>query len=175
MISLLFIDDVFLSENFPLPSNIERKNILTTIKIAQMDVVDLLGKCLYDHLEAQIDAEALTADEEELYELCKMYLVFATAKQLMEFVAVERTLSTSEDTANRMIKSAEDRAGYIKMRIQKFVNKTVTLYDITQADGCTDEDAYNEEGTTTSTGIYYPRNSYTGGNSCDDGIFLENY
>lgn len=175
MISLLFIDDVFLSENFPLPSNIERKNILTTIKIAQMDVVDLLGKCLYDHLEAQIDAEALTAAEEELYELCKMYLVFATAKQLMEFVAVERTLSTTEDTANRMIKSAEDRAGYIKMRIQKFVNKTVTLYDITQADGCTDEDAYNEEGTTTATGIYYPRNSYTGGNSCDDGIFLENY
>lgn len=173
MISLLFIDDVYLAENFPIPSAIERKNILTTIKIAQLDVIDLLGKCLYDHLEAQIDAEALTADEEELYELCKMYLVFLTAKQLMEFVAIERTVSNSEDTADRMIKSAEDRAGYIKMRIQRLIKNTNSLLTITQADGCSDNDAFNDEGTTTSTGIYYPRNSSTS-SDCEDGFFVHN-
>jgi hypothetical protein len=164
MIKVLFIDDAFLAEQYPVPSNIERKNILTTIKIAQIDLIDLLGKCLYDRLEEGLQAEDLTADEAILYDYCKMYLVFATAKQLLEFVSIERTLSKEIDV-DRTIQSADDRLGYMKDRIQRFINKTKALKDITNGVGCYDEDGYNDgDSLSSSSGIYYP--DYTTDEDC---------
>lgn len=156
MIKALFIDDAYLASQYPLPTSIERKNILTTIKIAQIDLIDLLGKCLYDHIEAKLIAETLDADETTLYEYCKMYLVFATAKQLLEFVSIERGIADDKDT-NRTIQSAEDRLGYMRDRVQRFINKTVALRDIAEAEGCYEEDAYNDGGSlASSSGIFYP-------------------
>jgi len=164
MIRVLFIDDAYLAEQYPVPSNIERKNILTTIKIAQIDLIDLLGKCLYDRLEQGIIDSDLTSDEAILYDYCKLYLVFITAKQLLEFVSIERTLSKEIDV-DRTIQSAEDRAGYMEERIQRFINKTTALKDIATATGCGDEDSYNDgDSLSSSSGIYYP--DYTIGDDC---------
>lgn len=176
LIKTVWIDDDYFNSNFPLPSNIERKNLSSTIKMSQSTrLYDLLGSCLYEDLEAKIIAQTLTADEQELVDMCKQLLVYYTATELIEFVRSEKGLTSTEEGRDPLSQSASNKASYWELRIVRFIKSVQAIYDLATADGCTDFDAFNEEQSNAASGMYYPRTGSVDGGDCEYGIYLKNY
>jgi hypothetical protein len=54
MVDIIFIDDSYLYQNFPLPKRLDRGALLALIQLEQFtSIQDLLGTCLYEDLEAK--------------------------------------------------------------------------------------------------------------------------
>lgn len=176
IINSLFIDDAFFYDNFPLPEDVERKNLLMTIKSSQsIRIVDLLGTCLYSDIEAKFIAETLTATETELVEMLKVLLVYYTAQEMVELVRSEKSLNRGEDNRDPLAQNASEKARYWEMRIVRFIQKddgVGGLYETATADGCTDFDKFNEDLTDSGSGVYFPSNGTSNGSDCSTGIYL---
>jgi len=173
VIRTLWIDDSYFDENFPLPSNIERRNMLSTIKISQStSLTDLLGLCLYENIEQKIIDGTLDADETELVEMCKQVLVYYTAIELIEFVRSEKGLTTEEGGRDPLAQSASEKSIYWEIRIARFIKNTEALYLIATADGCESEDKFNEEQTGSSSGVYYPSGNLNESGDCEHGFYI---
>ena len=168
MIRALFIDDAFLESNFPVPSGIEKKAVLPAIKIAQStSLYDILGSCLYDYIEQGVIDEDLTGEELTLFQLCQMFLVYETSRNLIDFNntgvkldAMTRNESGSYNRSQgvkteRMLSNISEKADYFRLRIKRLINSTADLKTIATADGCTDIDAYNPNSDNTN-GLFYP-------------------
>jgi len=176
LINALYIDDAYFEDNFVLPENVERKNILMAIKQAQsIKIVDLLGTCLYEDIEAKFIAETLSATEEELVEMIKQCLVYHTAHELLELVRSEKSLNGDEQGRDPMSYGAAEKANYWEMRIIRFIKSDEAgLYATATADGCDDFDDINEDLTGSSSGVYYPNGVGDSDSDCTTGIYLKN-
>jgi len=177
VIKTIWIDDQFFYEHFPLPANVERKNLKSTITMSQSTrLYDLLGSCLYEYLETKVIAETLTDAESVLVDYCKEVLVYYTATEMIEFVRSEKGLTSDDAGRDPLSQTATDKAVYWEMRIVRYIVADQTLYDIATADGCTDFDAFNEDTADSGSGIYYPRTGRSSnGDDCEYGIYIKNY
>lgn len=170
MVDILFIDDNYLYKNFPLPTKMDRAHMLSIIQIEQYTTLqDVLGTCLYEHLEAAMLAQTLTTDEVELMKLVKYCLAMHTAKAAITFTRTAAASHSNTDaqgqtqyTLDALSDSITSKAGYVEDRIIKFVKADATILAIAQAEGC-DNDLFNDEDAVGYDGsVYYPNpsNSY---------------
>lgn len=165
MVRVLFIDDNFLYKNVPLPVKMDRANVLSVIQIEQFTTLqDMLGSCLYEHLETAMYDQTLTADEQELMKLIKYALALHTAKALIIFTRTAAASHTNLDaqsqnqyTLDALSDSMAAKAKYVQDRIVYFVKNHTDIYDIATADGC-DDDLFNDtdDGSYDGGSVYYP-------------------
>ena len=86
MVNVIFIDDNYLYQNFPLPKRMDRGALLALIQLEQFtSIQDLLGTCLYEDLESKVEAQTLDATEEGLFKLVKYSLAMYSAKAAINF------------------------------------------------------------------------------------------
>jgi hypothetical protein len=90
MINLIPI--AYLNEACFLSDNVDEKKYQMALKIAQMDLEDVLGVEFYEQIESQFDAETLSIDNDALYEgYIKDYLAWQTYLHYLKFANVEAT------------------------------------------------------------------------------------
>jgi hypothetical protein len=176
MVDISFIDDNYLYKNAPLPNKMDRANVLSVIKIEQFTTIqDVLGTCLYEHLEAAMLAQTLTADEEELIKLVKYLLALHTARALVIFTRTAAASHSNTDatshsqlTLDALSDSYSAKASYVADRLIHYVKGHADILAIATADGC-DDDKFNDEDTVGFDGgsVFYP--TPTGGGSGSSG------
>ena len=176
MVSILFIDDNFLYKNAPLPVKMDRANVLSVIQIEQFTTIqDILGTCLYEHLEAAMLGQTLTADEQELIKLVKYLLALHTARALVIFTRTAAASHSNTDaqshsqyTLDALSDSYSAKASYVADRVIQFVKRHEDILSIATADGC-DDDRFNDEDVVGYDGgsVFYP--NPTGGGSGSSG------
>ncbi len=176
MVDILFIDDNYLYKNFPLPTKMDRAHLLSIIQIEQFTTLqDILGTCLYEHLEAAMLAQTLTTEEVELMKLVKYCLAMHTAKAAITFTRTAAASHSNTDaqsqtqyTLDALTDSIMSKASYVSDRIIKFVKGDATILAIAQATGC-DNDLFNDEDEVGFDGgsVFYPNPSSSASDSTD--------
>ena len=179
MVSILFIDDNFLFKNAPLPVKMDRANVLSIIQIEQFtSMQDVLGTCLYEHLENAMLNQTLTADEAELMKLVKYLLALQTAKALVVFTRTAGASHSNTDAQNHsqytldaLADSYSAKASYVADRLIHFVKGHADILSIATADGC-DNDLLNDEDVVGYDGgsVFYPNptGGYGSGTDCGE-------
>lgn len=187
MVDILFIDDNYLYKNAPLPNKMDRANVLSVIQIEQFTTIqDVLGTCLYEHLEAAMLGQSLTTDEEELMKLVKYLLALHTARALIIFTRTAAASHSNTDaqqhsqlTLDALTDSYSAKASYVADRLINYVKGHADILAIATADGC-DDDKFNDEDEVGFDGgsVFYPTptggsgsgsGSGGGGNATDNG------
>lgn len=161
MVKVIFIDDNYLYQNFPLPKRMERAALLSIIQLEQFtSLQDLLGTCLYEHLEEGVYDQTLTDDEQELFKLVKYTLAMYSAKAVITMLRTQAANTKNEETVqdqyilDTLVNNIDSKVGFINKRISDFVKATTALKNIATADSCTG-DLWNEEEVYNSA-VYYP-------------------
>lgn len=166
MVKVIFIDDNYLYQNFPLPKRLDRAALLSIIQLEQYtSIQDLLGSCLYEHLEQQVFDQALTTEETELFKLVKYSLAMYAAKATVSILRTGAANTKNEESVqdqyviDTLISQIDSKSKYINARIVDLIKSTTALKDIATADTCTndlfdDNDVYQGA-------VYYPKNINT--------------
>ena len=98
MVDIIFIDDNYLYKNFPLPKRLDRGALLALIQLEQYtSIQDLLGSCLYEHIEAKVVSESLSTKEEGLFKLVKYSLAMYSAKAAISVLRSETARTKNEE------------------------------------------------------------------------------
>ena len=166
MVNVIFIDDNYLYKNFPLPKRLDRAALLSIIQLEQYtSIQDLIGTCLYEHLEQQVLDQELTTDETQLFKLVKYALAMYAAKATIAIMRTGAANTKNEEGVqdqyiiDTLIAQIEGKANYINARIIEFVKDTTALKNIAEGDDCTSLDKWNEDDTYNSS-VYYPEDGY---------------
>lgn len=162
-VKIIWIDDNYLYENFPLPERMSRASVLSVVQLEQFTTMqDMLGTCLYEHLEDAMYNQTLTVEEADLMKLVKYALAMYTAKSMITFMRSAASSHTNKeaDVAQQYVldtitSSIDAKASYVKDRIVYMITNTPNIYAIVTADGC-DNDLFNNDTTEGAGGIYYP-------------------
>lgn len=172
MVNVIFIDDNYLYQNFPLPKRLERAALLSIIQLEQFtSIQDLLGTCLYEHIEAQVLAQTLTTEEESLFKLVKYSLAMHSAKATIGILRSGAANTKHEEgvqdqyVIDTLISQIESKSKYINARIAEFVKDSTALYEIATGDDCTSSDLFKEDDVYQGS-VWYP---YTAtDNDCEE-------
>ena len=128
MVDVIFIDDNYLYQNFPLPKRMDRGALLAIIQLEQFtSTQDLLGSCLYEDLEAKVLAETLDATEEGLFKLVKYSLAMFTAKAAISILRTETARTKAEELKqdqyilDTISNTIDSKLGYINKRITNYI------------------------------------------------------
>jgi len=161
MVKVIFIDDNYLYQNFPLPKRLDRAALLSLIQLEQYtSIQDLLGTCLYEHIEDGVDQQTLTVDEISLFKLIKYTLAMYSAKAAITLLRTQSANTKSEEkfrdqyVIDALSTQIDSKVGYINQRIADFVKNTDAIKAIATADGCTG-DLFNDLEVYNSS-VYYP-------------------
>tara|TARA_R110000744_G_scaffold187473_1_gene306928 strand:- start:316 stop:834 length:519 start_codon:yes stop_codon:yes gene_type:complete len=161
MVNVIFIDDNYLYQNFPLPTRMERAALLSIIQLEQYtSLQDLLGTCLYEHMEQGVLDQTLTTDEQGLFKLMKYILAMYSAKASITMLRSQTSNTKREEsvqnqyTLDALIENIDSKLGYISQRIADYVLADVALKAIVTATTCTG-DLWNSEEVYNSA-VYYP-------------------
>lgn len=161
MVNVIFIDDNYLYQNFPLPKRMERAALLSIIQLEQYtSLQDMLGTCLYEHMETGVLDQTLTTDEQSLFKLMKYILAMYSSKAAITMLRSQTAHTKKEESVqdqyvlDTLITNIDSKLGYIAKRISDFVENTKELYDIANNEGCTG-DLWNKEEVYNSS-VYYP-------------------
>jgi len=173
MVDVIFIDDNYLYQNFPLPKRMDRGSLLAIIQLEQFtSIQDLLGSCLYEDLEAKVLAQTLDSTEQELFKLVKYTLAMYSAKAAISILRTETARTKNEEgkqdqyILDTISSTIESKLSYINKRITKFILENTAIKDIATADGC-DNDLFDEEDTYQGS-VFYPKDGITD-QTCEDG------
>lgn len=173
MVDVIFIDDNYLYQNFPLPKRMDRGALLSIIQLEQFtSIQDLLGTCLYEDLEAKVLAQTLSATEESLFKLVKYTLAMYSAKAAISILRTETARTKAEEgkqdqyILDTISDTIDSKLTYINKRITNFILDNDAIKDIATADGC-DNDLFNEEDTYQGS-VFYPKDGITD-TTCEDG------
>ena len=173
MVDVIFIDDNYLYQNFPLPKRMDRSALLSIIQLEQFtSIQDLLGTCLYEDLEAKVLAQTLSATEESLFKLVKYTLAMYSAKAAISILRTETARTKNEEgkqdqyILDTISDTVDSKLTYINKRITNFILDNDAIKDIATADGC-DNDLFNEEDTYQGS-VFYPKDGITD-TTCEDG------
>lgn len=161
MVNVIFIDDNYLYQNFPLPKRMERAALLSIIQLEQYtSLQDLLGTCLYEHMEQGVLDQTLTTEEQDLFKLMKYILAMYSAKSAITMLRTQTANTKNEESVqdqfvlDTLLTNIDSKSGYIAKRIAEYVKSTASIYSIVSAESCTG-DLWNEEEVYNSA-VYYP-------------------
>lgn len=161
MVKVIFIDDNYLYQNFPLPKRLDRAALLSIIQLEQFtSMQDLLGTCLYEHLESQVFDQDLTADEETLFKLVKYSLAMFAAKAVISIMRTGAAPTKNEESVqdqyiiDALVAQIDSKSKYINARVIEFVKGNTALKEIATGDDCDSEDLFNEDAYQGS--VYFP-------------------
>ena len=173
MVDVIFIDDNYLYQNFPLPKRMDRGALLSIIQLEQFtSIQDLLGTCLYEDLEAKVLAQTLSATEESLFKLVKYTLAMYSAKAAISILRTETARTKNEEgkqdqyILDTISDTVDSKLTYINKRITNFILDNDAIKDIATADGC-DNDLFNEDDTYQGS-VFFPKDGITD-TTCEDG------
>jgi len=173
MVDVIFIDDNYLYQNFPLPKRMDRGALLSIIQLEQFtSIQDLLGTCLYEDIEAKVLAETLNSDEEGLFKLVKYTLAMYSAKAAISILRTETARTKNEEgkqdqyILDTISTTIDSKLSYINKRITNYILDNEAIKAIATADGC-DNDLFDEEDTYQGS-VFYPKDGITD-QSCEDG------
>ena len=173
MVDIIFIDDNYLYQNFPLPKRMERGALLALIQLEQYtSIQDLLGTCLYEDIEAKVVAQSLSATEEGLFKLVKYSLAMFSAKAAISILRTETARTKNEEgkqdqyILDTISSTIESKIGYINKRITNYILDDAAIKAIATADGC-DNDLFDEQDTYQGS-VFYPKDGITD-TFCEDG------
>ena len=173
MVNVIFIDDNYLYQNFPLPKRMERAALLSIIQLEQYtSLQDLLGTCLYEHIEDGVLNQSLTTEEQDLFKLLKYILAMYSAKASITMLRSQTANTKREESVtdqyvlDTLIDNIDSKLGYIAKRIADFVKNDSNLKAIATDENCTN-DLWNEEEVYNSA-VYYP-STQTIDPDCDAG------
>jgi hypothetical protein len=173
MVDVIFIDDNYLYQNFPLPKRMDRGALLSLIQLEQFtSIQDLLGSCLYEDLEAKVLAQSLSSDEEGLFKLVKYTLAMYSAKAAISILRTETARTKNEEgkqdqyILDTISSTIDSKLSYINKRITNYILDNATIKAIATADGC-DNDLFDEEDTYQGS-VFYPQDGITD-QTCEDG------
>jgi hypothetical protein len=163
MVDVIFIDDNYLYQNFPLPKRMDRGALLAIIQLEQFtSIQDLLGSCLYEDIEAKVLAQTLTTEEEGLFKLVKYTLAMYTAKAAISILRTETARTKNEEAKqdqyilDTISSTVDSKLSYINKRITNYILDNATIKAIATADGC-DNDLFDEDDSYQGS-IFYPEN-----------------
>lgn len=173
MVNIIFIDDNYLYQNFPLPKRMDRGALLSLIQLEQFtSIQDLLGTCLYEDLETKVEAQTLDATEEGLFKLVKYSLAMYSAKAAINILRTEAARTKNEEgkqdqyILDTISSTIDSKLGYINKRITNYILDNAAIKAIATADGC-DNDLFDEQDTYQGS-VFYPKDGITD-TSCEDG------
>jgi len=173
MVDIIFIDDNYLYQNFPLPKRMERSALLALIQLEQFtSIQDLMGTCLYDHIETKVAAQTLTTEEQGLFKLVKYSLAMYSAKAAISILRTATAITKAEEQKqdqyilDTISTTIDSKIGYINKRVTNYILNNATIKAIAIADGC-DNDLFNEEDTYQGS-VFYPQDGITV-TYCEDG------
>ena len=173
MVDVIFIDDNYLYQNFPLPKRMDRGALLALIQLEQFtSIQDLLGSCLYESIEGKVEAKTLNTTEQALFKLVKYSLAMYSAKSAVSILRTATALTKAEEQKqdqyilDTISTTIDSKLGYINKRITHYILNNPILKAIATADGC-DNDLFNEEDTYQGS-VFYPQSGDTG-TYCEDG------
>ena len=153
MVDVIFIDDNYLYQNFPLPKRLDRGALLALIQLEQYtSIQDLLGTCLYEDIEAKVLAETLSVTEQALFKLVKYTLAMYSAKAAISILRTATATTKAEEQKqdqyilDTISTTIDSKLSYINKRITNFILDNDAIKDIAVTDGC-DNDLFDEEDT----------------------------
>ena len=173
MVNVIFIDDNYLYQNFPLPKRMDRGALLALIQLEQFtSIQDLLGTCLYDDLETKVEAQTLDATEEGLFKLVKYSLAMYSSKAAISILRTETARTKNEEgkqdqyILDTISSTIDSKLGYINKRITNYILDNAAIKAIATADGC-DNDLFDEQDNYQGS-VFYPKDGITD-SFCEDG------
>lgn len=144
MVSVIFIDDNYLYKNFPVPKRLDRAAVLSVIQLEQYtSLQDIVGSCLYDHIENAVDTQTLTATEEELFKIMQYSLCLFTAKSIISILRTQFGATKNEEaelgqySLDAIASTIESKVAYVNKRMLDFIKNDATIYAIATAVDCT--------------------------------------
>ena len=171
MVKVIFIDDNYLYQNFPLPKRLDRAALLSIIQLEQYtSIQDLLGTCLYEHLEQEVYDQSLSTDESKLFKLVKYSLAMYAAKATVAIMRTGAANTKHEESVqdqyiiDTLVSQIESKGKYINARIVELIKDTTALKNIATGDDCESDDKFNEHDVYQGS-VYYP---YAGDNDNED-------
>lgn len=174
MVDVIFIDDNYLYQNFPLPKRMDRGALLAIIQLEQYtSIQDLLGTCLYEDIEAKVLAETLDTDEQALFKLVKYTLAMYSAKAAISILRTATANTKAEEQKqdqyilDTIASTVESKLSYINKRITKFILDTDAIKDIATADDC-DNDLFEKDDTYQGS-VFYPEDGISN-SECEGGV-----
>ena len=159
-IKVRLIDEAYLKERFPIPTDVDDQNILRAIRIAQsVHLIDVLGSCLYEGLESQIIAGTIADEGNEhwvdLLILSKDYLLYRTVSILNDVViAGDSMVGSEEGERNSFAATADGLYSEYSQRIRNHVIRTDALWAIAAPTVCKGYNQFETEETGVAT--FYP-------------------
>lgn len=178
MVDVIFIDDNYLYQNFPLPKRLDRGALLALIQLEQYtSIQDLLGTCLYEDLEAKVLAETLNVAEQGLFKLVKYTLAMYSAKAAISILRTATATTKAEEQKqdqyilDTISTTVDSKLSYINKRITNYILDNAAIKAIATADGC-DNDLFDEEDTYQGD-VFYPQDGITN-KTCEDGGVIYN-
>jgi len=161
MVDVIFIDDNYLYQNFPLPKRMERAALLSIIQLEQYtSMQDVIGTCLYEHMEAGVLGQTLTTDEQALFKIMKYLLAMYSSKAAITMLRSQTANTKREEgvqdqfVLDTLLTNIDSKLGYISKRLADFVMGNTELKAIVTSESCTG-DLWNEEEIYNSA-VYYP-------------------
>ena len=128
MVDVIFIDDNYLYQNFPLPKRLDRGALLALIQLEQFtSIQDLLGTCLYEDIEAKVVAQSLSTSEQGLFKLVKYTLAMYSAKAAISILRTETARTKNEEgkqdqyILDTISTTIESKLSYINKRITNYI------------------------------------------------------
>ena len=165
MVKVIFIDDNYIYQNYPMPKRLDRANLLSIISLEQLtSIQDLLGSSLYDDLEQKVYDENLTEIELGLFQLVKyslcLYSVRTTIALIRTGVGKTKNEESSLDNSSldSLTNAIDPKIEYINKRIVNYIKSDATLLAKAQE---SNNDLFIEDDTYNSS-VFYPSNSVTG-------------
>jgi len=173
MVDVIFIDDNYLYQNFPLPKRMDRGALLALIQLEQYtSIQDLLGTCLYEDIETKVLAETLNVAEQGLFKLVKYTLAMYSAKAAISILRTATATTKAEEQKqdqyilDTISTTVDSKLSYINKRITNYILDNAAIKAIATADGC-DNDLFDEEDTYQGD-VFYPQDGIIY-KSCEDG------
>jgi len=161
MVDVIFIDDNYLYQNFPLPKRMDRGALLSIIQLEQFtSIQDLLGTCLYEDIEAKVVDQTLNTEEEGLFKLVKYSLAMYSAKAAISILRTEASRTKNEEDKqdqyilDTISSTIESKLSYINKRITKYILDDDDIKATATADGC-DNDLFDEDDSYQGS-VFYP-------------------
>ena len=174
MVDVIFIDDNYLYQNFPLPKRMDRGALLALIQLEQYtSIQDLLGTCLYEDIEAKVLAETLNVAEQGLFKLVKYTLAMYSAKAAISILRTATATTKAEEQKqdqyilDTISTTVDSKLSYINKRITNYILDNAAIKAIATATGC-DNDLFDADDTYQGS-VFYPQDGISN-SECEGGV-----
>jgi len=174
MVDVIFIDDNYLYQNFPLPKRLDRGALLALIQLEQYtSIQDLLGSCLYEDIESKVLAQTLNASEQGLFKLVKYTLAMYSAKAAISVLRTATATTKAEERKqdqyilDTISTTIDSKLSYINKRIINYILDNAAIKAIATATGC-DNDLFDADDTYQGS-VFYPQDGISN-SECEGGV-----